>query len=98
MKKKEAKINEDIMIQEDDLKAKRDRTNPQEKVEKEIQEDADQAPYEDDFMPDSPKHGVISSRPDLFEEDEEPLVGAGTVSESTEDYDEENIEEYSTPD
>ena len=79
-------------INEKDLNLEKD------KVEKELEKDSEEAPYEDDYMPDSPRHSVISSRPDLFEENEENLVSDGTVSKKTDQYDEENIEEYNQPD
>lgn len=87
------KEEDEIIGKRENLMSERDETNPEEKVKREIEKDADQAPYEDDYMPDSPRHGVISSRPDLFEEDVERLVGAGTVSEPTDQYDEANMEE-----
>ena len=80
------------------MKKEKEILNLEKKVEYDLEKNADEAPYEDDFMPDDPRHGIISSRPDLFEEDEVPLVGDGIVSNDMNQTDEENIEEYNTPD
>lgn len=68
------------------------------KVATELEKDSQEPPYSDDYMPDSPQHSILSSRPDLFEENEEALVNEGTVSKKTDEYDEENIEDYNQPD
>ena len=80
------------------MKKEKEILNLEKKVEYDLQKNADEAPYEDDFMRDDPRQGIISSRPDLFEEDEVPLEGDGTVSDDLKQNDEENIEEYSIPD
>lgn len=76
---------------------KNDKLTQEERIEKDLLDEKKEEPYQSDIMPDDPRHGVISSRPDLFEEDEKPLLGDGTVSEETDQYDEENIDEYKTP-
>ena len=49
--------------------------------------------YDSDIMPDDPRHGIISNRPELFDNLAEPFHPAGYKTEIPQEYDPENPDE-----
>lgn len=67
-------------------------------LDEKIIQNEDRTVSGEELIPDDPRHGVISSRPDLFDDTNDILQPDGKVSDNTEPYDEENIKEYKKPD
>ena len=62
-------------------------------IQREIDEEDLYPPYDSSNSPDDPRHGIISNRPELFDNLIEPFHPAGYKTQIPQEYDEANPDE-----